>query len=247
MNRKLWLMAGMTLLPLALVAAVCGDETTRIETTGNDQVHGISVTGEGKVSAAPDLAIVSLGVSALRPSVAEAREAAAVGLQGMIDAMRSRGIEEKDIQTSNLSIYPEYDYRGDTQTLRGFRVTNQVTAKIRDIDVTGDVIDAAVAAGGNDTTINSIAFTIDDPESLREEARRAAVEDARRKADVLAQASGVSVGEPISISEGSVAYPEPVYADRAALDEAAQAGGATPIQEGELDVIVNVTVTWNIE
>lgn len=247
MNKKIIALAGMALLPLALVAAVCGDETTRIETPPGGQATGISVTGEGKVTAAPDLAIITLGVSVLRPTVAESRDAAATSLQGMIDAMRALGVEEKDIQTSNVSIYPEYDYRGDTQTLRGFRVDNTVTAKIRNLDNTSEIIDRAVDAGGNDTSIQGIAFTIDDPESLREQARRDAVEDAKRKAETLANASGTSVGSPISIVEGSVAYPQPLYAERAALDDAAQAGGSTPIQEGELDVIVNVTVTWSIE
>ena len=93
MNKRTWLIGALAVAPLAFVAAVCGNETTRIETPPNGQMTGISVTGEGKVSAPPDLAIVSLGVSAIRPSVAEARESAAVALQGMIDSMKANGVE----------------------------------------------------------------------------------------------------------------------------------------------------------
>jgi len=247
--KRFALIGGMVLLPLALVAAVCGDSTTRIEGTGDSQPTGIAVTGEGTVSAAPDMAIISLGVNTLRPTVAEAREAAAAALQGMIDSMKAQGVDEKDMQTSNLSIYPEYDYNNSTnqQILRGFRVNNTLVAKLHDIDQTGDIVDGAVAAGGDETAITSISFTIDDPESLRAEARQKAVEDARKRADTLAAASGVSVGEPISINETSYSAPPIPYAERAALDGASQADTGTPIETGELDVMVSVTVTWAIE
>lgn len=249
MKRKLTI-AGMALAPLMFVAAVCGNETTRIETPPGEQARGISVTGEGKISAKPDLALVTLGVSALRPTVAEARDAAATSLNAMLEAIKNGGVEESDIQTSNLSIYPEYDYNGNTQTLRGFRVQNTVTAKVRDVDTTGEIVDAAVVAGGDDTTIESIAFTIDEPESLHTQAREEAVADAKRKAETLANASGVAVGEPISISEGSVFQPPIAYADRyaGAADSAeSRVVPNTPIQPGELDVIINVTVTWSIQ
>ena len=242
--RKHLFIAVMLLLPLALVAAVCGSETTEIQDNG-DQPHGITVAGEGKIQAPPDVAVLVLGVSALRPTVAEARDAANLSLNGMLDSMRANGVAEEDLQTAGLSIYPEYDYRGDTQTLRGFRVSNTVTAKVRSIDSTGKVVDDAVDAGGDNTTIQGITFTIDNPESLRERARAAAVEDARNKAETLAQASGVNIGAPIMINEGSDEGPI-VYERSIAADSAAQAGAPTPIEPGELDVVIHVTVTWEI-
>jgi uncharacterized protein YggE len=248
MKRKL-LLAGLVLAPLTFIAAVCGNETTRIENTGNEQMNGISVSGEGKVSAPPDLAMITLGVSTLRPTVAEARDAAATALDAMITSMKDNGIEEKDIQTTGLSIYPEYRYSNNgEQTLTGFRVSNTVIAKLREVDRTGEVVDEAVTAGGNEATIQGISFTIDDPESLREQARAAAVADAKRRAETLASASGVTIGSPISIIEGSVSSPPiPYAADRAAASEGAQGVPETPIEPGELDVIINVTVTWSIE
>ena len=246
MRTKLFI-AGMALSPLVFLAAVCGSETTRIENTPEDQVRGITVSGEGKVTGKPDLALITLGVSTLRPGVGEARDAAATALTGILDSMRANGVAEDDIQTSQLSIYPEYDYSGNTQRVVGFRVSNTVTAKIRDLDTTSDVIDDAVSAGGDETTIQSIAFTIDNPESLREDARAAAIADAKKKSETLASASGVKVGEPINISEsGGYAPPIPYAADAAAAERDFQGAPSTPIEPGELDVIINVSVTWEI-
>ena len=239
------LIAGMAFVPLMFIAAVCGDETTRIENTGNVQTRGISVAGEGRVTAKPDLVLITLGVTALRPTVAEARESAAASLTGMIDAIKAGGVAEKDIQTQQLSIYPDYDYSNDGgQTLLGFRVSNTVTAKLRDVDKTGDIVDAAVAAGGDEATVQGIAFTIDDPEKLREEARGAAIADAKRRAETLAYASGVEIGEPLTISEGGVFEP-PIYYDRAAgAADSSQINAATPIEPGQLDIVISVNVTW---
>lgn len=246
MKRNL-LFAGMALAPLMFIAAVCGDETTRIENTGDAQPRGISVAGEGRVSAKPDVALITLGVTALRPTVAEARESAAASLTGMIDAIKAGGVAENDIQTQQLSISPEYDYSNDGgQTLRGFRVSNTVTAKLRDVDKTGDIVDAAVAAGGDEATIEGIAFTIDDPEDLREQARAAAVADAKKRAETLASATGVEIGEPLSISEGGVFEP-PIFYDRAAGAPATGETATTPIEPGQLDVVINVNVTWAIK
>lgn len=240
-------LAGLLLLPLASVAAVCGDTTTRIESNGSGQTSGVSVSGEGRVSAAPDVANIALGVSSLAPTVAEAREQAAAALGAMIASMKANGVADKDIQTTQLNINPEYDYREGTSILRGFRVSNTVSAKLRDIDKTGEVVDDAVAAGGNNTQIEGIYFTIDDPTDLQEQARKAAVEDAKAKAEVLASAGGIEIGEPISISEGAFNIP-PIYysADRAAGAEL-QASAPTPIEPGELDVTVSVTVVWAIK
>jgi uncharacterized protein YggE len=244
--KRTLIIGGMLLAPLALVAAVCGTDTTRIE-NGENPAPSISVSGEGKVSAKPDLALITLGVSSLAPTVAEARETAAASLDAMIASMKANGVEDDDIQTQQLYINAEYNYNNGNTTLRGFRVQNTVSAKIRNIDNTGKVVDDAVNAGGNNTTIDSIAFTIDDPKELQAQARAAAVGDARAKAETLASAGGVDVGAPITISEGSFQQPYHPYpaADRAA--EGAQTGAATPIEAGELDVIVSVQVVFELK
>jgi uncharacterized protein YggE len=187
-------------------------------------------------------------VSTLRPTVAEARQSAAESLTAMVDSLKANGVDEKDIQTTQLSISPEYDYRNNEQTLRGFRVTNTVNAKIRNIDTTGKAVDDAVGAGGDNATINGITFTIDDPTELQDQARRLAMEDAKRRAETLAGAGSIDLGDAINISEsgGVQPYPYPVD-DFARGDSAAgQAAPETPIQTGELDVVINITVTWGI-
>ncbi len=242
--RKLGLLAGAGMLSfLAFAAATCGSTTTNIE--GGNQPHGITVSGEGRATAKPDVAQITLGASALVDSVADARDRAAASMDALIKSMKDDGVADKDIHTRQLTISPEYDYSNGRQSLRGFRVTNTVTAKIRDIDTTSKVIDDAVRAGGNDTQIQGISFTIDKPEDLKKQAREAAIADARAKAETLAKASGVSLGDAIAISENAAPTPT-VFA--AGLAEKATAGApSTPIQPGELDVTVDVAVTWAIK
>ncbi len=248
MNRKRLILAGALFAPLALTIAACGDKTTRIETPPDDAVRGITVSGEGKVQAKPDLALIQLGVSVLAPTVAGARTQAATSMDAIISSIKGNGVDEKDIQTTQLYISAEYDYNSNgTQTLRGFRVNNTVSAKIREIDNTSKVIDDAVGAGGNDTQIQGISFTIDKPETLQDEAREKAVGDAKARAETLARASGVSLGSPIAIVEGAAVSPPVPYAAGRAAADLAQEFESTPVLTGELDVVVNVTVTWSIE
>jgi hypothetical protein len=244
--KRRWQVLGAAVAPLTMIAAVCGDTT--VETTGNngDQTNGISVAGQGKVTGTPDLAIVTLGVSTLAPSVGEARDQSSAAMTAMLETMRANGIEEDDIQTSQFSISAEYDYRPNETILRGFRVNNTVIAKVRDIDQTGTVVDDAVDAGGDNTQIQGIAFTIDDPKELQAQARALAVEDARSRADTLADASGVGVGRPIMISESNFQVPVYDAAGRYAAEDAAQALVPPPIEAGQLEVVVDVSVTFEI-
>jgi uncharacterized protein YggE len=245
MNRTRLLIIGMALAPLTLVAAVCGDSTTRIENTGDGAPTGITVTGEGKIQGAPDVAMISLGVSTLRPTVAEARQQAATALDAMINSMKANGVEDDDIQTANLYISPEYDYRNNETILRGFRVSNTVTVKVRDIDTTSQVIDDAVAAGGDDTRLEGINFTIDDPSELQKQAREAAVADARAKADQLAAAAEVTIVGVISMSESGAQAPPPIFMERAAFDMAA-GSAETPVMPGQVELSINVFVQYEI-
>ena len=242
MRRYIALLSIAGLLLLALLSAACeGDKVT--VATQQAQSLGISVSGEGKVSGAPDIAVLTLGVSALAPSVKDARDQAATAMKGIVDSIKGNGVDGKDIQSTQFSIQPEYDYRGDTQELRGYRVTNIVTAKVRNIDNTSKIIDDAVAAGGDLTQVQGIDFTIDDPSKLQDEARGEAVKDAQTKAERLADLAGVKLGKPISISESGVASPMP---SREALLGGA-ASDVSPIEPGEMEVTLDVQVLYAIE
>ena len=244
---KLALLAAVGVATIfASVAATCGDTTTRVETNGAS-TQGISVGGEGKATGKPDVASITLGVSKLADTVEQARNDAAASLDAMIASIRGNGVAKDDIQTQQFSISPEYDYNNGRQLLKGFRVTNVVSAKLRDINKTSKVVDDAVTAGGDNAQVQGISFTIDKPEDLQRQARENAVADAKAKAQTLANATGVSIGDPLSISE-NFQQPGPIYYNRgaAAADQAAPAP-ATPIEPGTLDVIVNVSVTWGIK
>lgn len=245
-RKKIGLFVGLgAAAALSLIAAGCGDRTTRVETGGGQVQTGISVTGNGKVTGKPDVAKLTLGVSAEADTVEKARTQAAGSLDAMMKSLKNNGIADKDIQTQQFNIEPQYDYNEGNQRLRGFRVTNIVTATLRDINKTSQAVDDAVRAGGNDTQIQGLSFTIDNPEDLKKQAREKAVADAKAKAETLANSAGVSIGNAITISESSYT---PVFDQFAGTKAGApDTGPSTPIQPGELDVTVDVSITWQIK
>jgi uncharacterized protein YggE len=229
---------------LAVLGIGCTPQKISVTSPDSASTNGITVSGEGKVSGTPDVAVISLGVSTIRPTVAEARDQAGTTMQALIESIKTNGVAEKDIQTTQLSIYPQYDYSmGGAGKLVGYQITNTVTVKVRDINKTSDVLDGAITAGGDMTQVQNIAFTIDDPTTLRDQAREEAVNDAKARAQRLADTAGVKLGDPISIKETS-ATPY-VYNDRAVMAPAT--GPGTPIETGELDVDLTVEVVFAIE
>lgn len=205
-------------------------------------MNTISVSGTGKVAGVPDTLVANLGVSVVRPTIDAATADAADLTQGLIDALTSHGVPEEDIQTDNYSISPEYDYRSNEQKLVGYRVTNTVTAKIRNLDEAGETIDAAAAAGGNDVVVQGISFDIEANDSLVVSAREAAWSDAQSKATQLAALAGVSLGKAVSIQETTTPSGPPI--PYAVEDMAGGAG--TPIQPGQQQVSVVIQVEFAI-
>jgi len=232
---------------LAFLGTACEPDKITVASSDGNSLQGITVSGEGKATGQPDVAVLSLGISTLKPTVAEARDQAATTMQALIDSVKGNGVAEKDIQSTQLSIYPEYDYSiGASQKLIGYRITNTVTIRVRDINKTSDVLDGAVAAGGDLTQVQGISFTIDNPDTLKDQAREDAVNDAKARAQRLADTAGVKLGDPISITESSVSPPVPLaYSSRDALGAAEQA--KTPIEAGELDVNLTVQVVFAIK
>ena len=210
---------------------------------GTGQITGIWVSGQGEVMAVPDLAELRLGVEAREDTVDEAIAQASEAMNKVMDALKANDVAEKDIQTQRFSIYPltQWVERKEKEEIIGYRVTNMLVAKIRDIDKVGAVIDAAAKAGGDLTRIQGISFTIDDPTPYYKEARVEAVKDAKSKAQQLADSAGVKLGDPTYISEGTTYRSPPVM-------EYAKGGGApspeTPISPGELEIVVNVQIAY---
>lgn len=228
----------------AVVLAACGTEgSVSGFGAGDSAATGINVTGQGRVFGKPDTLTLNLGVAIVRSTVSAATAEAAARAEAIIDALKANGVAEADIQTANYAIWPEYDYTGETQRLVGYRVSNDLTVKIRDLDKAGDLLDAATAAGGNDVVVNGLAFSIEDNAALLELARTAAWNDAEAKAEQLARLAGVNLRGAVSITESiSYDYP-PVYFEQTSL---ADGGASTPIEAGQQEVSVVIQVVFSI-
>ena len=207
----------------------------------------IQVTGSGSVVGEPDIATLRLGVSIEKETVAEAREAGATAMTEVIASLKANGIADNDIQTERFSIHPEYDYTENKRVLRGYRVNNTVSAKVRELENLSEVIDAAAEAGGDIIVVNSIQFMIEDTTPMQAQARGLAVKNAEAKAQTLADASGVKLGKPVAITETISGGSPPIAFARSEEFAADSARSSTPIEAGELTIVVNVTVVYGIE
>jgi len=202
----------------------------------------ISVTGEASISVPPDLASVDAGVATDAKSAREASEANNVAMGKVMAALKAANIDPKDIQTSRLSLQPQYaPNRSGPSPIVGYRASNRVTVRIRDVSKVAGVIDTLVGAGAND--IGNVNFEVSQASKLLDDAREKAVADARRKAEIYARAAGVTLGAPLSISEEGA--PQPVFRGKMAAPMAAAA--PTPIAQGEETLSVSVAVTWAIK
>lgn len=207
----------------------------------------IHVTGSGSVVGEPDIATLNLGVSLEKETVAEAREGAAAAMTAVIASLKANDIAENDIRTETFSIHPQYDYTDNGRVLRGYRVNNTVSARVRELETLSEVIDEAAEAGGDIVIVNAIQFMIEDPTALQAQARSLAAKDAAAKAQTLAEASGVTLGKPIVITETTSDGSPPIAFARSEDAALESAPSATPIEAGELTIIVNVTVVYEIE
>jgi len=254
--KKIWLVVMGLALILAVVGvsgcssegAVLSGSNGELKINLNSQQEGIWVSGNGKVSAVPDVAILRLGIEAQETSVAGAQTRAAEAMEQVMAALTGEGVAEKDIQTQyfNIRRVTRWDNVKEQEIVIGYRVTNMVTAKIREMEKTGTIIDAVAVAGGDLTRIDSIGFSIDDPSSYREEARQKAVADAEAKAKQLAEVAGVKLGKPTYISE-NVYMPAPIYRQDMMMEKAAGAPAVeTPISPGEMEISLNVQLAYAI-
>jgi uncharacterized protein YggE len=242
MKKSVLITLALALVVLVVGVAGCNDLVTAENDTTifSQQNVGIWVTGDGSVTVVPDVANLSLGVEVEAVTVAQAQTQASTAMQAVIDELKARGIADNDIKTQYYSIYPIRDYQKETSVIVGYRVTNTVTVKVRDVDSTGAIIDAVASAAGDNIRINSIYFTVDDPSSYQEQARVVAMADAKTKALQLAELAGVTLGNPTYISEGG-SYVPYIYADRAVAE-----GPSTPISPGETEVRLSVQVVYGI-
>ena len=229
---------------LALVAALALATPAPAQESGHaSDPPTLTVTGTGEVSVAPDMATLRIGVETRAETAAAAVAANNQAAQAIIDTVKENGVAAEDIQTANFSVSPVYDetsyQRPEGPRIVGYQATNQVVTRIRDLDRLPELLDATVGSGAN--RIDGLEFALADDTATADEARRLAVQDARRKAEVLAEAAGVRLGEIRSIGETG-GGPLPIY-DRAMRAEAA---ASVPIERGQTTVTASVQIVWDI-
>ncbi|HLO27974.1 MAG TPA: SIMPL domain-containing protein [Anaerolineales bacterium] len=228
-----------TVVALALLMSACGP-------TANAPVRTLSVSGNGQAYLAPDIAYIYVGVHTEKLTAAEAVAENTTQTQTVIDALKKFGIDEKDIRTTNFSIYPQDKFDPQTGTPTGqktYVVDNTVYVTVRKLDQLGDLLDTVVTAGAN--TVNSVQFDVANKAEALKQARADAVKDAEAQAKELAGAAGLSLGAIQSIGFLDN-QPYPVF-DGKGGGGAVAANAAVPIQPGQLTFTVTVNITYVIK
>lgn len=203
-----------------------------------------TVTGEGKVTVVPDMAIVNLGITTNGSTVKATQTQANEVITKVTQALKDLRIADKDIQTTNYSIYPQYDYTNGSNRITGYSVNASLTVTVRNIEDVNSAIDGSTAAGAN--TVSNIQFTVDEDrqKELLKEAREKAVSEAKEKASSLSSATGMSLGRIINIQETGNSSPRPIYF-AAKMDSVGMGGGGeTQVQPGSTDIISTIILTY---
>lgn len=231
------LMVGAALAPAPALAQPASAITQAIAGTRLD----ISATGE--VTQVPDIAIINAGVVTRGSSAASALQQAANRMDRVLGALKAAGIADRDIQTSNISLNPEYSYENNLQRLTGYSASNQLTVRFRDIANAGKILDVLVAQGANQ--INGPTLTIDRPEAAYDQARARAVANGRARAELYARAMGLRVVRIVSVAESGGSYPVPPPMPMVAMARAERAD--TKIEAGEQKLQVNLAMTFELQ
>lgn len=232
------------LLPAAAALVFSGCAAPQASAADPVAPRTISVTGEGRASAAPDMALITIGVQSEAPTAAAALRQNSADMTATINKLKELGVADRDIQTSGLSVNPRYNYEENRSSpnVIGFTASNSVSVKLRDLDNAGAVIDQAVQSGAN--SLNGVSFDFSDPKLLYDDARRDAIAEAKAKAELLSSAAGVRLGKLLYIQDGYAAAPQPpvMYRQRAEM-----AVASVPMEAGESTVNATVTLIYAIE
>jgi len=206
----------------------------------------ISFDGTGKVVATPDIATVELGMTTQDAKVQTALKTNNTKMNQLVAALKGLGVADADIQTSQYSVYPNYDYSKSPQQLTGYTASQSVTVKIRDLNKASDVLDAAGSVGAN--TVSGLNFTIDNPEKPQADARAKAIADAMSKATVLEKQLGVTLTRVVNFSENGQVPTPIMYNSMDKLGAGVAAPSVAPaIETGSQDIVSNVTLTFEIQ
>jgi len=225
-----------------LALSACNSGAPTYITTGNNAQASLNVSATGSVSATPNRAMVTAGVVSEGKTAREAMIGNATKMTSVFEELEAAGILKKNIQTSQLSLQPRYDYRDRrAPTISGYEARNTVTAKSEDLDTVGAMLDALVKAGVNN--INGVNFSVNNPDAALAEARATAIKDAKAKAQAMADAAGVKLGKLMSLNESNFnASPRPM----AMMSARMESDAVTPIAAGEQSMNVTVNMRYAI-
>jgi hypothetical protein len=253
-KRQLITLASLTTVSLLLIAVllVVGLNSPVVQAQTQpttDLARTITVVGEGQITLEPDIAQTNIGVDVIAPTVDEASTQAAATMEAVLAALKAQDIADRDIQTTGYNVWVERPYgpEGPTDTTL-YHVGNSMMVTIRDLDKVGSILDAAIEAGANN--IYGVTFSMADPNALKGEAREKAVSDALAKAQELAELNQVELGTVISVSEvigGNGGYYPGGYGPFFGQAVGLGGGGGGPIVPGELNLTVQLQVTYAIE
>jgi uncharacterized protein YggE len=238
----------LTVLAIVIAISPSWHENLRAQIINEPFSKSITVTAEGKITATPDIAIVNLAVVSQAKNVKQAVEDGNSKMTEVYNAVKELNVSEKDISSTSYNLYPNYDYSKSYSSPRitGYTLDQQIQVKIRDLEKIEDVLDRAVSAGSNQ--IGQLTFDIDDPSEIKKQVREKAFDTARLKAEEMADAAGVSLGEVLTFSEGSDYAVTARYANYkmdATMDYEESASVPT-IAPGSKDFSINVSITYSI-
>jgi uncharacterized protein YggE len=216
-----------------------------ISSVTTQKTDTFTVSGEGKVTMIPDIAVVNIGVTAQGPNVSAVQKQLNIKMNAVTDSIKRLGVDAKDIQTSNYNISPMYDYSSSSQRVTGYQANSNLTIKVRKIDNANSVIDAATTNGANQ--VGGISFDVDDKTKAENQAREQAVADAKSKATVAAKAAGFHLGRIINYSEGGNSSPRPVMMMDKAMPVSAGAGAPTQVEPGTSELTLTVSLSYQID
>lgn len=240
--RAIALGAGLVIVAALAAAALIGPRSS-MSASDTALPRIVSISGLGEVKSRPDMATISTGVVSEAVSAKDALAKNNAAMAAVIAALKNAGISEDDIQTSGFSVSPKYPAYPAAQRVVGYTVSNQVTAHVKTLKNLGPILDTLVQSGSNQ--ISGITFGIDEPKKVLDEARKKAVADARAKAELYAEAAGVSLGRVIQISESSAVTP-PIPMMRMAMEVQA-ADASVPIAAGQQTISATVSITYEIQ
>lgn len=223
---------------LAIFLLVSTNQIANTATTTNT----VSFNGEGKVIAKPDIAKINLSIVTEALASKTAQDDNSKKSKAVTDYLKKQNIEDKDIKTTAYNIYPQYKYpqSGGQPTITGYQINQSLEIKIRNLDNASNILDGVVTAGANQ--VSGLSFEIDNPDTLKAEARAKAIADAKKKAGELESQVGISLGKIVNFSENTGGYPVPIMYEAKAMGM----GGGPSVPAGENEITVDVTLTYQI-